>query len=328
MGTVPGFPCKTRLGFSRPVSFYCAGRAIFVATGGFMNMDEAIKACKNGATAAFISGTMTTLLVATAMLRDTSDELALWNDPTNLVDIVLIFGCAFGMLKYSRTAAVSIFVYFIISKTAITLETGQTSGLVMSFVFLYFFARAIQGSFAYKKLRKAEDPEFRAAPRWVYWMSLPTMTLFFVAAGYGVLTMTDMFPSTEVLDGEAVSAADMRQLIESGIIYDDEEIEYLFSYGVRSILEGGSVLSDRAVIMYYTDEDDGFNVYEITFDQIASIQLIEEGDMWTDSVYQVNGFDADNWLTIALSDEGDGDEKFITALKRRIPTQAVNIATE
>jgi hypothetical protein len=157
---------------------------------------------------------------------------------------------------------------------------------------------------------------------------MPTMALFFVAAGYGILTMTDAFPSTKVLDGEAVAAADKKLLIDNGIVYEDETIEFLFSYGLRSILEGGSVLSDRAVIMYYTDDDYGFNVYEITFDQIESVQLIQQGDMWTDSVYQVNGFDEENWLTITLSDEGDGDEKFLDALRRKIPTQAVNIATE
>jgi hypothetical protein len=293
-----------------------------------MDIVEAKKACKNGAAAAFISGITTTLFVGFAMLTDAAGMMAIWNDPTNLVDIVLIFGCAIGMLRFSRTAAVSIFVYFILAKAAIALETGQTSGLALTLVFLFFFARAIQGSFSYKKLRKAEDPAFRSAPRWVYWITMPTMALFFVAAGYGILTMTDAFPSTKVLDGEAVAAADKKLLIDNGIVYEDETIEFLFSYGLRSILEGGSVLSDRAVIMYYTDDDYGFNVYEITFDQIESVQLIQQGDMWTDSVYQVNGFDEENWLTITLSDEGDGDEKFLDALRRKIPTQAVNIATE
>lgn len=287
-----------------------------------MNMDEARQACKNGAIAAFISGTITMLVVAYAMMSDTSGELALWNDPTNAVDIVLIFACAIGMLKCSRTAAVSIFVYFIISKAAITLETGQTSGLAMSLVFLYFFGKAIQGSFAWKKLKKAEDPGYRSAPRWVYWMTIPTMSLFFFAAGFGVLTMTDMVPSTEVLEGSKVNLADKQMMIDTGIIYDDEEIEYMYSYGITSILEGGSVLSDRAVISYYTDEYDGFNVYEITYDQIESVQLIEKGDLFTETVYQVNGFNENNWLTISLSPEGGGDEEFVAALKSRIPRQA------
>ncbi len=289
-----------------------------------MHIDEAKQACKNGAIAAFVSGTLTTLVVAVAMLSDSPGELASWNDPTNVVDIVLIFGCAIGMLKFSRTASVTIFIYFIISKAAITLETGQTSGLVVTFVFLFFFAKSIQGSFAYKKLKKAEDPEFRSVPRWVYWMTVPTMTLFFLAAGYGVLTMTDALPSTEVLEGIAVSELDKTLMIENGIIYDDEEIDYMYSYGVISILEGGSVLSDRAVIMYYTDEDDGFNVYEITFDQIESVQLIEKGDLWNESVYQVNGYEDDNWITISLSAEDDGDEKFVAALRRQMSPQASN----
>jgi hypothetical protein len=287
-----------------------------------MNIEEAKQACKNGATAAFISGTLTTLVVAFAMLNDSAGDLAVWNDPINVVDITLIFACAIGMLKFSRTASITVFIYFIVSKATITLETGQTTGLAMTFIFLFFFAKAIQGSFAYKKHMKAEDPQFRSAPRWVYWMSVPTLCLFFVAAGYGVLSMTDAVPSTEVVEGAEISESDRNLMIENGIIYDDEQIEYMYSYGVTSILEGGSVLSDRAVIMYHTDEDDGFNVYEITFDQIESVQLLEQGNLWNETVYQVNGYDENNWITVTLSAEDEGDDEFVAALKRQISPQA------
>jgi hypothetical protein len=80
--------------------------------------------------------------------------------------------------------------------------------------------------------------------------------------------------------------------------------------------------------MYYTDEDDGFNVYEITFDQIESVQLLEQGNFWSDSIYQVNGYDEDNWLTVSLSVQDGGDENFIAALKRQMSSQARNISTE
>jgi hypothetical protein len=289
-----------------------------------MHIDEARQACKNGAVAAFISGTLTTIVVAVALRGDSGGNLALWNDPTNLVDIALIFGCGVGMLKYSRTAAVSIFLYFVISKTAIALETGQATGLLITLAFLFYFGKAVHGSFAYKKAMKADNPEFRSAPRWLYWMSIPTLTLFFMAAGYGVLSMTDVVPSTEVVDGSVVSKTDKALMIENGIIYDDENIQYMYSHGIASILEGGSVLSDRAVIMYYTDEDDGFNVYELAFDQIQSVQLLEQGDLWNETVYQVNGYDSDNWITISLSTENDGDDKFITALNRQVSTLASN----
>ena len=290
-----------------------------------MNIDAARQACKNGAIAAFISGTLTTFVVAIAMLTDSAGDLSLWNDPTNFVDVVLIFGCAFGMLKCSRTASITIFLYFIISKAAISLETGQTTGLFMTLIFLFYFAKAIQGSFAYKKAMKAENPEFRSAPRWMYWMSIPTMTLFFIAAGYGVLSMTDVVPSTEVIEGKTVSESDKALMIENGIIYDDEDIEYMYSYGITSILEGGSVLSNRAVIMYYTDEDDGFNVYELAFDQVKSVQLLEQGDLWNETVYKVFGYDDDNWITISLSTEDGGDEKFLAALNQQVSLQASNV---
>ena len=217
-----------------------------------MNIEEAKQACKNGATAAFISGTLTTLVVAFAMLNDSAGDLAVWNDPTNVVDITLIFACAIGMLKFSRTASITVFIYFIVSKAAITLETGQTTGLAMTFIFLFFFAKAIQGSFAYKKHMKAEDPQFRSAPRWVYWMSVPTLCLFFVAAGYGVLSMTDAVPSTEVVEGAEVSESDRNLMIENGIIYDDEQIEYLLAMRTYSVSElETAILDDKVTSDWY-----------------------------------------------------------------------------
>jgi len=55
-----------------------------------MNKSEAIRATKNGAIAACVSAVLTIVVVILAIYFDAEGDLALWNDPANLFDVVLI----------------------------------------------------------------------------------------------------------------------------------------------------------------------------------------------------------------------------------------------
>src|SRR5688572_26416200 len=120
-----------------------------------MDRTEAIKAMKNGAVAACISGTLTLVFFLIATTSNTEGELKLWNDPWIIVDILLIFACAYGIYKKSRFAAILLFCYFIFAKIVIGLETGKMPGIGLALVFLYFYGKAIQGTFVYHRLEKA-----------------------------------------------------------------------------------------------------------------------------------------------------------------------------
>ena len=283
-----------------------------------MDRDEATRHCRNGAVAAFISAAITAAVVVIAMGAGVDGELAFFNDPLIAVDVLLIVGCAIGMLRRSRAAAVTIFVYFIISKIAITIETGQASGLGVALIFLYFYGNAIRGSFAYHRLMKTENPDYKAAAKWTYVAGIPAALVFLVLAGAGLLSSTDYIPSTKVLAGSEVSDADRATLISEDILFEGETIEYFYSYGLSSILEGGSILTDRAVIIYYPDEDSHIEIYELEFGEIESIELMEKGGLFSDSLYMVQGADPDNWIVVDLSVEADGHLKFIETLKSKI----------
>ncbi|MDH3439875.1 MAG: hypothetical protein OEM63_03920 [Gammaproteobacteria bacterium] len=290
-----------------------------------MNTEEAIQACKNGAFAAFISAAMTIGVMLFAMNSADPGELQYFNDPLIFIDALLIIGCGIGMLRKSRAASIIILVYFIFAKISIALETGQTSGLGVAFVFLYFYGKAVQGSFNYHKLMKAEDPNHKPAGKWSYILGIPAAVLFFALAGAGLLSTTDYMPSTQVLAGADVSVNDVALLTEKGVLLDDEEIEYFYSYGFSSVLEGGSILSDRAVIIYFEDEDTNIAIYEIEFPDIESIEMIEEGGLFSDSMYMIQGADADDWIVVDLSVENDGHLKFINALNNKIAQSAASL---
>jgi serine/threonine-protein kinase len=72
---------------------------------------------------------------------------------TMIINAALFFGLAFGIYKKSRTCAIMLFAYFTISQIFLRIETGQTSGLFVSIIFIYFFWQGVSGTFAYHKLK-------------------------------------------------------------------------------------------------------------------------------------------------------------------------------
>lgn len=70
------------------------------------------------------------------------------------VDVGLIAVLAFGIYKRSRTAATIMFVYFVISKILIMMETGQPTGLVMGLLFTIFYFRAMTATWRYQRFVK------------------------------------------------------------------------------------------------------------------------------------------------------------------------------
>lgn len=115
--------------------------------------DDVLKKIKGAWVAAVISGCMTLLITLVAL----SGKSMLGFDAWNSIDVVLIFGMAYGIYRKSRTCAVLMFGYFAISKIMLFTQTGQASGAVFGLIFLYFYGRGVVGTFQYHKLLKARD---------------------------------------------------------------------------------------------------------------------------------------------------------------------------
>lgn len=281
-----------------------------------MDKSEAIKAANNGAIAALISGVITIVIVAIAILSNSHGTLSIWNDPTNLIDIILIFACAFGLWKKSRTAAVVLLVYFILSKIIIGIELDRPAGLILSLIFIYYFAKAVHGTFVFHKIEKDENPEYKSTSHIYYFTGIPIGVIFLLLMVLGILTMTSVLPSTKVVAGSKVYDSDRKLLISKNVISNEDTIKYFYSEGLTSVLEAGSILTDQKVIAYVTDENNKMLIYEIYFKEISSVDLVEKGDFVDPSVYIVKTPYKDKWLKLFLSTEADGDMKFVEELKK------------
>ncbi len=109
--------------------------------------EKTLKHIKNAVIAACISGTITLIVTLAAISGTSLMGFSAWN----FLDVFLIFGLAFGIYKKSRTCAILLFAYFLISKILIISETGKLDGAIFSIIFFYYYLYGIIGCFAYHK---------------------------------------------------------------------------------------------------------------------------------------------------------------------------------
>ena len=108
---------------------------------------EILKRIRNAWVTGSISGSITLIFTLIAMNGDQLMGFSVWN----LSDVVLIFGLTFGIYKKSRTCAIVMLAYFLLSKIIIISQTGSFNGSLLAIVFIYYYSYGIIGTFAYHK---------------------------------------------------------------------------------------------------------------------------------------------------------------------------------
>ncbi|NER50910.1 MAG: hypothetical protein F6J92_30415 [Symploca sp. SIO1A3] len=111
---------------------------------------------KAGWLAACVVGVGICFFVLLSLLNSGFDSLI---GLESLIDVVLIFGLAFGIYKKSRIAAVIMFIYYVVSRIYIWLEFGQLSisSIPIIIVFIGCFVEGIRGTFAYHRLMQSKN---------------------------------------------------------------------------------------------------------------------------------------------------------------------------
>ena len=163
-----------------------------------------------------------------------------------------------------------------------------------------------------------QKPHRRKSHLWVWFVVTPIVLLFSLLMVVGTLEGVGFVPSIEVQQGDEVPKQQVDKLIEEGVLFKDEKIEYFYSEGFLSVMGGGNILTEDKVISYSKDEDGKLAIYETNITDITKIELIEEGNFLNDAIYRI--YDGpDSWLEIWLSVENDGHLKFINALEAKVP---------
>ena len=112
---------------------------------------DVLKKIKNAWIAGIFSGCVTLAITLLAIGGTSVLGYSAWE----LIDVALIFGLTFGIYKKSRTCAILMLVYFVVSKIMLMIDARPSTGLVMAIVFIYFYAMGVVGTFQYHKLARA-----------------------------------------------------------------------------------------------------------------------------------------------------------------------------
>lgn len=165
-----------------------------------MDLATSDKAIHNGAVVGFLVGGVSLAVVAIAVSNHSTGILAEWDDPWNFLDAVLLFGLSAAVLRRSRTAAIFLFTYFILTRILKSIALGHPSVDLWALIFIYMFGKAIQGTFAYHRIRLEQDPEYKAVRKQQYIVWVTVSLIGAVLAGLIVFRTID--PMTGVLTGE------------------------------------------------------------------------------------------------------------------------------
>lgn len=118
-----------------------------------MDLTKANKAIKRAAIAGFIQAGMTAIIAVIAMVTHV-DILGL--DASNLLDIAVVSALAFGIFRRSRTCALIMLTYYVISQVYIMISMENVSNVFLALVFVYFYYQGVRGTFAYHHIAGVE----------------------------------------------------------------------------------------------------------------------------------------------------------------------------
>lgn len=284
-----------------------------------MDKKDAIKATKYGAIAACVSAFFTSLIVSIAIFTDSRDILFYWNDPLNFIDVVVVLACAYGMYRKSRVASITIFLFFLVNQIVMSIEL-QTFGrnIGVALVFLYFYGRAIQGSFIYHKLEKEENQNYKVS-KLSYIFGIPSVAIIVILMGFLIhSTLVDTSPDLVLTESE-MNQTDLELLRNSGIIAHEDSVVYFYSHDRRSIFESGNILTQDRVILYLPHETDSelITIHEVFLDEITDIELEEKGGAFYNSIFKIITNDPERWLMLILTTNQDGDKIFVEEILNR-----------
>lgn len=104
---------------------------------------------RNGWIAAVVSGSVTLAFTVLAIAGTSLYEFDAWG----LADVGLVFAMAYGIYRRSRICALVLFLYFIQAKILLFAAGVSAASIPLALVFLYYFGRAVLGTFRYHTLR-------------------------------------------------------------------------------------------------------------------------------------------------------------------------------
>jgi len=273
--------------------------------------------------AAIASMVITTGAILLAMSQGGEGALALYGDPLNFIDVGLMGILAYFVNRHARTAAILLFLQFLISQITNMVAAGNVGGILVALVFLYFFFGGIRGTFAYHRLKREEDPSYRGTSVWHPVLGLPIFAVFLGLLGLGVSSQLGFTPPAGPVSEEGIADSHRTFLIERGYLAEDEIIQLFYTSSLLSMEDGGNLISDRRILVWSKLDEDTTEAYQLPLSELVSVTKLTQDSDVLDAAYLIQGKDGTRFMFEIAPGEA-GEKAFRSILKDFIRDQSRN----
>lgn len=163
-----------------------------------------------------------------------------------------------------------------------------------------------------------ENKSIKPVPNWLLLFSILFSFVIVADIIYVNLMSIGIIPSSEVRQTNKISVYEKNQLIDSGIIWEDESIRYLYSKGNFSVTDNGYILTSDSLIVYSKNDNNEVQVNKITYNNIKDIEL----DIIANQTVHIVTSKQDSIqedIILYLSNDNYWDSYFIRELKQQLP---------
>lgn len=295
-----------------------------------MTKERALELIRRGKIAAYIMSALCAAVVALALFlgADLSEGPAEVEAAIGLVASIFIMAAiGFGFHRKSRTAGVAVILLYVggalSNENFFRLEAWNVGPASVLFAGLFIwicivFLQATYGTFAYHRRLKEEDPSHKPTKGWQVALGSVVGLIILVVGGLELSERFGFTNSSRVLAGEALAAAELAELQEYEIIKPTDTVELIYAPVLFSISAEGVLITGDTFIAYEGGGPfDSVYIYEIPLRDIRQVEVLTEGDEFTDTVVEIT-FTDDGYVEISLPVTDGGDKAFISLLRSQI----------
>jgi hypothetical protein len=214
---------------------------------------------------------------------------------------------AFALHRGSRSAALLLVVDQIANILTATLEGIGLHwvGFLIGGAVLAIFVWAAVGTFVLQRARHREIPDY-LPPLWPLLVWAPIAVVIVVLDGFAILDSSGVIAPVELVNGAELNRHQIQSLHEAGLLDLDETVGLFCSDDLFSIVNNGTLLTDRRIVSYYTDADVR-RVDEAEFYDVASIARLPATEPDEVSSILLTTFTGDQiFVVLPVSDDMTG----------------------
>ncbi len=231
--------------------------------------------------------------------------------------LMIMFLLIWGMTRYSRAAAVAMFVFVLLNQALVFLETASIWAVAIGLFFMFFFGRGIKGTFDYHALKKQMNPNHQPTKRWMWVVFTPLSLIAGLFLAFGALSYFELIPAEHVKSKHEITEQERQTLQEMNLVEPHTEIEFFYSYGLFSLRTGGVLMTDEELIIFAEVEDDIY--YDsMRFEDMQWVKQLHTGGDFENSEFQVAGEAQYTGFLFELSTTNNMDTVFFQALENKI----------